>query len=224
MNYYAIIVAGGSGTRMGAAIPKQFLLLNNKPVLMHTLERFFNYNNHLKIILVLPDNQKDYWAKLCIDHSFTIPHQIVSGGSTRFESVQNGLQAITETTKAMVAVHDGVRPLVSYETLERCFAHATTFGNAIPFIPLNDSIRKVENGGSQHVNRNDYKAIQTPQVFDLEIIKTAYQQAFIDLFTDDASVVESTGVAINLVDGNIENIKITTPFDIILAEALLNKA
>ena len=191
---------------------------------MRTLERFFNYNNHLKIILVLPDNQKDYWAKLCIDHSFAIPHQIVSGGNTRFESVQNGLQAITETAKAMVAVHDGVRPLVSHETLERCFVYATAFGNAIPFIPLNDSIRKVENGASHHVIRNDYKAIQTPQVFDLEIIKNAYQQAFNDLFTDDASVVESTGVVINLVEGNIENIKITTPFDVILAEALLNKA
>ena len=223
MNLYAIIVAGGSGSRMGAAIPKQFLLLQNKPVLMHTLERFFNYNNHLNIILVLPDNQKDYWAKLCNDYLFAVPHSIVSGGNTRFESVQNGLKTITENYKAIVAVHDGVRPLVSNETIAGCFDYALANGNAIPFVAINDSIRKIENGKWQHVNRNEFKVIQTPQVFDFDILKNAYQQPFNNLFTDDASVVENSGVTINLVEGNIENIKITTPFDIIIAEALLKK-
>ncbi len=221
MKLFAIIVAGGSGSRMGSEIPKQFLLLQNKPVLMHTIEAFYNYNSNIEIILVLPDSQKDYWAKLCLDHSFNIQHKVVSGGATRFYSVKNGLESLDTNEEAIVAIHDGVRPLVNKITIDNCFSIAQLKGNAIPFIPLNDSIRKVEGLNSMHVNRDDYKAIQTPQVFHLQLIKNAYSQNYQEHFTDDASVLESSGVQISLVDGNRENIKITTPIDLMFAEAIL---
>jgi len=221
MKQYALIVAGGSGSRMGTDIPKQFLLLQNKPVLMHTIEAFYNYNSNIEIILVLPDNQKDYWAKLCSEYPFNTQHNIVSGGITRFQSVKNGLNRITDTDDALVAIHDGVRPLVNKITIDNCFRIAQLKGNAIPFIPLNDSIRKVEGLNSIHVNRDDYKAIQTPQAFHLQLIKNAYSQNYQEHFTDDASVLENIGEAINLVDGNRENIKITTPIDLLFAEAIL---
>jgi len=221
MKQYALIVAGGSGSRMGTDIPKQFLLLQNKPVLMHTIEAFYNYNSNIEIILVLPDSQKDYWAKLCSEYSFNTQHKIVSGGITRFQSVKNGLNSITDNDEALVAIHDGVRPLVNKFTIDNCFRIAQLKGNAIPFIPLNDSIRKVEGLNSIHVNRDDYKAIQTPQVFHLQLIKNAYSQNYQEHFTDDASVLENIGESINLVDGNRENIKITTPIDLLFAEAIL---
>lgn len=221
MKLFAIIVAGGSGSRMGSEIPKQFLLLQNKPVLMHTIEAFYNYNSNIEIILVLPDNQKDYWAKLCSEYSFNTKHKIVNGGNTRFQSVKNGLESISETESALIAIHDGVRPLVNNNTIDNCFRIAQLNGNAIPFIPLNDSIRKVEGLISIHVNRDDYKAIQTPQVFHLQLIKKAYSQNYQEHFTDDASVLENIGESINLVNGNRENIKITTPIDLLFAEAIL---
>jgi len=215
----AIIVAGGKGTRMQANIPKQFIEIHGKPVLMHTLEAFYKYDNTIQLILVLPDCQLNAWKELCLRHAFLLPHQIVSGGETRYISVLKGLDLIKRP--ALVAVHDGVRPFVSSGTIKRCFEEAEKHGSAIPVIDVVDSIRQITKTGSQSVDRTNYKLVQTPQVFDSEILKKAYLQDFSVLFTDDASVVEALGLKITLVEGNRENIKITTAFDLILAEAVL---
>jgi len=214
----AIIVAGGKGERMQADIPKQFIEIHGKPLLMHTLEAFYHYDASIQLILVLPSIQIDFWKGLCIKHSFNLPHQIISGGETRYNSVLNGLELIKRP--ALVAVHDGVRPFVSSETIKRCFDEAEKHGSAIPVVDLVDSIRQITETGSHSVDRMKYKLVQTPQVFDSEILKKAYQQNFSILFTDDASVVEALGVKIALVEGNRENIKITTGFDLELAETL----
>jgi 2-C-methyl-D-erythritol 4-phosphate cytidylyltransferase len=216
----ALIMAGGKGERMNADIPKQFLEIQGKPILMHTLEVFFHYNNTIQLILVLPALQVDYWKELCKKHSFLISHQIVAGGETRFHSVRNGLKAVQ--TPSLVAVHDGVRPLVSYDTIDRCFNLAEKSGTAIPVISPVDSIRQLNENDSISVDRNAYKLVQTPQVFDGELLRKAYSQEFSPLFTDDASVVEAYGGKINLVDGNRENIKITTEFDLKIAKILIN--
>lgn len=218
---YAVIVAGGSGARMGTELPKQFLLLNNKPILMHTIEKFYNFNNNIKITLVLPNSQFSYWANLCLEHKFILPHQVIAGGSNRFYSVQNGLNSIDEVVDKLVAIHDGVRPFVSIDTIKRCANEAKLYGNAIPVISINDSIRYIDEYGNKIVNRNNYKAVQTPQVFKLEVLKKSYLQPYSEYFTDDASVAESAGEKINLVNGNVENIKITTPADLIFANALI---
>ena len=219
MNKIAIIVAGGKGERMNADVPKQFLEIQGKPILMHTLEAFINFDASLQLILVLPAAQVDFWQTLCEAHDFNIPHQIVAGGQTRFQSVKNGLDAVK--VPAIVAIHDGVRPLVSKETIARCFDTAAKFGAAIPTMDSIESIRFVDANGSKSVDRNAYKMVQTPQVFDAELLKKAYEQEFSVLFTDDASVVEAMGATVHLVDGNRENIKITTEFDLIVAERLL---
>jgi len=219
MNKTAIIVAGGKGERMNADIPKQFLEINGKPILMHTLEAFMNFDASLQLILVLPAAQIDFWETLCEAHDFNIPHQIVTGGQTRFHSVKNGLDAVK--IPSLVAIHDGVRPLVSKDTIARCFETAATFGAAIPTMDSIESIRFVDANGSKSVDRMAYKMVQTPQVFDAELLKKAYEQEFSVLFTDDASVVEAIGATVHLVDGNRENIKITTEFDLIVAERLL---
>ncbi|MBP7611624.1 MAG: 2-C-methyl-D-erythritol 4-phosphate cytidylyltransferase [Paludibacter sp.] len=219
MNKIAIIVAGGKGERMNADVPKQFLEINGKPILMHTLEAFMNFDASLQLILVLPAAQIDFWETLCEAHDFSIPHQIVAGGQTRFHSVKNGLNAIK--IPSLVAIHDGVRPLVSKDTIARCFDAAATFGAAIPTMDSIESIRFVDANGSKSVDRTAYKMVQTPQVFDAELLKKAYEQEFSVLFTDDASVVEAMGVTVHLVEGNRENIKITTEFDLIVAERLL---
>ena len=219
MNKIAIIVAGGKGERMNADVPKQFLEIQGKPILMHTLEAFINFDASLQLILVLPAAQVDFWQTLCEAHDFNIPHQIVAGGQTRFQSVKNGLDAVK--VPAIVAIHDGVRPLVSKETISRCFDAAAKFGAAIPTMDSIESIRFVDANGSKSVDRNAYKMVQTPQVFDAELLKKAYEQEFSVLFTDDASVVEAMGATVHLVDGNRENIKITTEFDLIVAERLL---
>jgi 2-C-methyl-D-erythritol 4-phosphate cytidylyltransferase len=221
MNSYALIVAGGSGSRMAADVPKQFLLLAGKPILMRTIEVFHQFNSNIKIILVLPKPHQEYWAKLCIEHSFDIKHSIVGGGETRFQSVLNGLNTINDISHCIVAIHDGVRPLVSKQTLENCFNAAIATGNAVPYVELIDSIREVENNKSKHVNRENYKAIQTPQVFNFGLLRRAYTMRYNPSFTDDASVLEAAGLLINLVEGNRENIKITTPTDLIIAEALI---
>ena len=219
MNKTAIIVAGGKGERMNADIPKQFLEIKGKPILIHTLEAFMNFDASLQLILVLPAAQFEFWKTLCKKHALNIPHQIVAGGQTRFQSVKNGLDAVK--VPAIVAIHDGVRPLVSKETISRCFDAAAKFGAAIPTMDSIESIRFVDASGSKSVDRNAYKMVQTPQVFDAELLKKAYEREFSVLFTDDASVVEAMGATVHLVDGNRENIKITTEFDLIVAERLL---
>jgi len=214
-----LIVAGGKGERMQADIPKQFIEIQGKPILMHTLEAFLRYDSSIQLIVVLPSMQIEYWNELCKKHAFNHPHQIVAGGQTRFQSVKNGLDAVQ--VPALVAVHDGVRPLVSVETIARCFDKAAENGAAIPVIDLIDSIRQTTKTGSQSVDRSAYKLVQTPQVFESELLKKAYKQDFSPLFTDDASVMEAMGINIQLVEGNRENIKITTEFDLRIAEALV---
>ena len=215
----AIIVAGGKGERMNADIPKQFIEIQGKPILMHTLEVFNRYDAQMQLILVLPEVQIKFWNELCVKHNFGLNHQIVVGGQSRFNSVKNGLQAVK--TPAIVAVHDGVRPLVSVETIERCFETAEKFDTAIPVVDLVDSIRQVSGNGSKSVDRNAFKLVQTPQVFDVELLQKAYEQEYSPLFTDDASVVEALGIKIHLVEGNRENIKITTEFDLKMAESIM---
>ncbi|HEY8401171.1 MAG TPA: 2-C-methyl-D-erythritol 4-phosphate cytidylyltransferase [Cytophagaceae bacterium] len=219
---YAIIVAGGSGTRMQSALPKQFLLLNGMPVLMHTLTAFYNYSKELSIILVLPDKEKNQWAALCEKHSFVVPHQVVSGGASRFQSVKNGLQSIPQSS-GLVAIHDGVRPVISKEIIANSFTTAAAKGTAITSVALKDSIRQVEGPKNKSVNRSAFRIIQTPQTFQLNIIKKAFETEEKDFFTDDASVAEAAGFEIVLIEGDYKNIKITTPEDLIVAEAFISK-
>lgn len=219
---YIIIVAGGKGLRMGGDIPKQFLPIKGKPVLMRTIERFHECSPQLRVILVLPREQQDYWHTLCRDHSFGIDHTVVDGGDTRFGSCRNGLAAIPDDEEGVVGIHDGVRPFVSADTVERCFARARQCGAAIPVLPVADSLRRVSGDGksSHGVNRSEYRAVQTPQAFSIQVLKKAYRQPYQDSFTDDASVVEAMGVKVDMVEGNRENIKLTTPFDLKIAETL----
>jgi 2-C-methyl-D-erythritol 4-phosphate cytidylyltransferase len=221
MELYALIVAGGSGKRMGAEIPKQFLELAGKPVLMHTIERFKSFSNEMEIITVLPENQLRYWIELQKKYSFTIPHTLVKGGSARFFSVRNGLKFVS--APGLVAIHDGVRPFVSVDTIKRCFDAAGKFGNAIPSITPADSLRILTDQGSLPVNRLQIKQIQTPQVFNAGLIKKAYLQEYSPEFSDDATVLEKTGEKINLIEGNRENIKITNPEDLLISTVLLPK-
>jgi 2-C-methyl-D-erythritol 4-phosphate cytidylyltransferase len=214
-----IIVAGGKGERMQTSVPKQFIELKNKPVLMHTISVFLSYNSKINIIVVLPQTQMENWRELCKKHAFTIQHLVVNGGDTRFESVKNGLRYVGN--EGLIAVHDGVRPLVSHHTIKTCFEEAERCGTAIPVVDAVESIRQIDDDGSCSVDRSKFKLVQTPQVFKAEILQKAYEQVFIPLFTDDAAVVENYGIKINLVKGNRENIKITTPFDLKIAEALL---
>ena len=219
---YIVIVAGGKGMRMGADIPKQFIPIGGKPVLMHTLERFFACDGELKIILVLPHEQQAYWRQLCRDCVFNIPHTIVDGGETRFESSRKGLQAIPLDAAGLVGIHDGVRPFVSEAVIKRCFEAADESKAAIPVLPVTDTLRHVDrNGVGRNVLRSDYRIVQTPQVFDIGLLRKAFEQPYQDSFTDEASVVESLGYTVEMVEGNRENIKLTTPFDLTLAEAML---
>lgn len=246
---YIIIVAGGKGLRMGSDIPKQFLPIGGKPVLMRTLERFREYSPTLQIILVLPKAQQEYWKELCQKHNFTIAYQLADGGETRFHSVQHGLALIPDDAEGVVGVHDGVRPFPSIDVIRRCYETAREKKAVIPVIPVVETLRQIiskddrtnrtaeqtEEGGkvlqsyspcnkiSQTVPRNEYRLVQTPQTFDIQLLKAANRQPYNDGFTDDASVVEAYGFDITLVEGNRENIKITTPFDMTIAEALLQK-
>ena len=216
---YALIVAGGKGLRMGTDIPKQFLPIGGKPVLMRTLEAFYAYNQAMQLIVVLPHSQQAYWARLCEEYHFSLPHRVADGGEARFHSVRNGLAWVE--TPGRVGVHDGVRPFVSPEVIARCYALASTKKAVVPVIPVVETVRRLANGGSLTVNREEYRLVQTPQVFDVELLKEAYRQPYSPAFTDDASVVEALGVPVALTEGNRENIKITTPFDLRVAEALL---
>ena len=217
---YVIIVAGGKGLRMGSDIPKQFLPIGGKPVLMRTLERFREYSTELQIILVLPENQQDYWLQLCQQYHFEVKYQLANGGQTRFHSVQNGLALVPDDADGVVGVHDGVRPFPSIDVIKNCYEAARTAKAVIPVIPVVETVRHLEGEGSVTVPRGDYRLVQTPQTFDIQLLKAANRQPYHDGFTDDASVVESYGHAITLVEGNRENIKITTPYDIVVAEAL----
>ena len=216
----ALIVAGGKGLRMGSELPKQFLPIGGKPVLMHRLEAFHRFDKRMQLILVLPRDQQGFWRELCETHGFNIRHEIADGGETRFHSVKNGL-ALINGIGGMVGVHDGVRPFVSQEVIARCFREAAVRKAVIPVIDVVETVRHLTGSGSETVNRNDYKLVQTPQVFDADLLRRAYEQEFTPFFTDDASVVEAMGVPVHLVEGNRENIKITTPFDLKVASALL---
>jgi 2-C-methyl-D-erythritol 4-phosphate cytidylyltransferase len=215
MKKTAIIVAGGAGVRMGSAVPKQFLLLHKVPVLMHTLEAFYSFDREINIILVLPDHHRSTWEALCRQYRFRIPHQLVQGGNTRFHSVKNGMERADD--EGLIAIHDGVRPLVSQETLRRCFLTAAEKGSAVPVINPSESLRKVDDGESIPVDRSEYRLVQTPQVFRAAAIREAYRQEYNPAFTDDATVAEGWGIKIYLVEGNTENIKITSPLDMRIA-------
>jgi len=219
MDLYVVIVAGGSGKRMGMETPKQFLELAGKPVLMHTIERFHKFNESIEIITVLPENQLRHWCDLQKNYEFNIPHTLVKGGAHRFISVKNGLEFVSN--RGLVAIHDGVRPLVKTETIKRCFDEAEKHGNAIPVISPADSLRCLDDHRNEPVNRLRVKQVQTPQVFDAAVVKKAYSQPYEESFTDDATVVEKSGVMIHLVEGNRENIKITNPEDLFIAQTLL---
>jgi len=219
MKKFAIIVAGGSGSRMGTEIPKQFLEISGKPILMHTIQIFYNYDPEIDIILVLPEVQQKFWTELCIQNLFSLRHRITSGGETRFHSVRNGLKQIEGS--GIVFIHDGARPLVSLETLKRCFETAVNCGNAIPVLPASESLRKQEGNQNISVDRSLFFSVQTPQTFQTEQIREAFRQNYDSEFTDDASVAEKAGFQIFMVEGNRENIKITTSADLIVAAAFL---
>ena len=218
MKKYIIIVAGGKGLRMGGDIPKQFLPVCGKPVLMRTLEAFHAYDASMHLILVLPVSQQAYWKQLCKEYHFDLAHEIANGGETRFHSVKNGLALVKED--GLVGVHDGVRPFVSQEVIARCYEEALSLKAVIPVIGVVETVRHLTEEGSETVPRDQYKLVQTPQVFDVALLHRAYEQAYTELFTDDASVVEALGEKVYLVEGNRENIKLTTPFDLKLAELL----
>lgn len=220
---YVIIVAGGKGLRMGSDVPKQFLPVGGVPVLMRTISRFAEAVPGMGIILVLPESQHGYWDSLCREHSFAVSHTVVNGGDTRFASSSNGLMAIPADAQGLVGIHDGVRPFVSAEVICRCYDAARSHGAAIPVMPVTDTLRLVSpDGGGHNVLRSDYRVVQTPQVFDISLARRAFDRPYSESFTDDASVVEAAGHRVTMVEGNRENIKLTTPFDLKIAESLLN--
>ncbi len=222
MERYAIIVAGGKGLRMGGEIPKQFLPIGGKPVLMRTIEVFRQAYPDIHIILVLPVSQQDYWQQLCQEYNFAVPVRIADGGETRFHSVSNGLKLIPDDTDGLVGVHDGVRPFVTVETIRRCYDEALEKGAVVPVISVVETVRQLrKDGTSVTVPRDEYKLVQTPQTFRISLLKEAYRQPYTSFFTDDASVVEAMGKPVYLVEGNRENIKITTPADIRFVNGLL---
>jgi 2-C-methyl-D-erythritol 4-phosphate cytidylyltransferase len=216
---YALIVAGGNGKRMNNALPKQFIELEGKPILLHTIQKFLDFAPDINLVVVLPLDSINEFKSRYFQQDETNRVSFVVGGDTRFHSVQNGLMSIHD--EGVVFIHDGVRPFVSTPVLERCLKIATACGNAVPYIDLKDSIRKRNEQGNIAVSRNEYKAIQTPQTFDISAIKNAFQQTYNEAFTDEASVFEAAGHPIYLVEGNEENIKITTPQDLAIATYLL---
>ena len=227
MKDYVIIVAGGKGLRMGTDIPKQFLPIGGRPVLMRTIERFREYSPDLQIILVLPKAQQDYWRQLCQEYHFPLPqqegdrggsYQLADGGETRFHSVQHGLALIPNDAQGVVGVHDGVRPFPSIDVIRRCYETARTQKAVVPVVPVVETLRHIAEGTKP---RGDYRLVQTPQTFDIQLLKAANRQPYCEDFTDDASVVEAYGHAITLVEGNRENIKITTPYDLKIAEVII---
>ncbi|MDR0789908.1 MAG: 2-C-methyl-D-erythritol 4-phosphate cytidylyltransferase [Bacteroidales bacterium] len=222
MKRFVIIVAAGKGRRMSSDIPKQFMLLGDKPILMHTISNVYGFDRAQNIILILDKEYFAFWDELCIKHKFDIPLTLIEGGKERFYSVKNGLEAVEDD--AIVAIHDGVRPFVSREVWINCMEVALTKGNAISAITPKDSIRIKNDKETSAVNRNNIYLVQTPQCFHSTDIKKAYQQLYRDSFTDDIQVLETfKATHANIVDGNKENIKITDPFDMLLAKQLLLK-
>lgn len=221
MRKFVIIVAGGKGLRMGGDIPKQFLPISGKPILMRTIERFFEYDSQIQVVLVLPQDHFDYWKNLCEEYKFNLPHTLIAGGATRYHSVKNGLMSIACSENDLVAVHDGVRPFVSVDTIAETFEKASQFGAVIPVIDSVDSLREVVGTKSLARDRSAYKLVQTPQSFTYKVLRQAYDLDYRDTFTDDASVVEAAGFDVTLVKGNRENIKITTTYDLKIASVLV---
>jgi 2-C-methyl-D-erythritol 4-phosphate cytidylyltransferase len=223
MEKSAILVAGGRGTRMGTSISKQYIPIGGKPVLMHTLEAFHRADSQIQLILVLPKDDFEFWKNLCFQYDFTLAHQVVAGGATRFQSVKNGLDAIS-TSSGLVAIHDAVRPFVSEEVIKQSFVQAQESGSAIAVVSLKDSLREVSaEGYSQFRERHKFRLVQTPQTFQLEKIKKAFDTPEREEFTDDATVYEFQGWQVTLIEGNMENIKLTTPEDLEYAEFLLSR-
>lgn len=213
-----IITAGGIGKRMNADIPKQFLELEGKPILLHTLENLYAFDSEATFILTLPADWMNFWNDILAKHNCTIPHHVVAGGTERFHSIKNALDF---TTGDVIAIHDGVRPFVSHQTLHRLFDALSESKAVIPILSIKESLRQISDTESKHMIREQFKTVQTPQCFDRNLIVQAYQQEFTGSFTDDASVVEAQGNKIAWVDGNEENIKITSPFDLLIATSLL---
>ena len=225
MNTIAIIVAGGSGTRFGAELPKQFLNLKGLPILMRTIQAFGeNSDGSFDVIVTLPVGQIDLWHDLCSEYGFAVPHRIVPGGETRWHSVKNALDSIGDLADVdVIAVHDGVRPLASVALIGRVLDAARRDGAAIPVVMLNDSVRQLSGEDSHALDRSSLRAVQTPQAFDARLLLEAYGQPFDPTFTDDASVVERYGHKVTLVEGESSNIKITRPMDLALAEILMSR-
>ena len=217
MKKYVIIVAGGKGLRMGGEVPKQFLPVKGVPILMRTIQRFHHYDPEMTIILVLPKDQQDYWQALCREHHFTIEHRIADGGDTRFRSSANGLALIPDDEQGIVGIHDGVRPFVSEEVIYRCYESALELRAVVPVVPVVETLWKTD---STTANRENFRLGQTPQTFDIQLLKSAFRQPYDPAFTDDASVVRKAGHEVTLIEGNRENIKITTPYDLKIADAL----
>lgn len=229
MRRYVVIVAGGQGLRMGGEIPKQFVAVAGRPLLMHTLERFQQWDGSVPVILALPEAHRPYWESLCASFPSVSPHHVVSGGETRFHSVRNALACLDDffpdnslPNESLVAIHDGVRPLVPREVIDRCFRVAAEKGSAVPVVPVADSLRFIDEDSSRPVDRSRYCIVQTPQVFRRSLLFRAYGQAYLPSFTDDASVVEALGVSIHTVSGASENIKVTTPIDLLTCSASLS--
>ncbi len=216
---YALIVAGGSGSRMGSEVPKQFIEICGLPILMHTINVFRKAMQDIEVVLVLPEEQIKTWKCLCLKHNFIHHIEICSGGETRFHSVKNGLSLIEGD--GLVGIHDGVRPLVSDETIRRCYQEAAIYGNAIPVTGVVETVRFQEEDRSSVIDRTKLRLVQTPQVFRIESIKAAFLRDYDETFTDDASVFESNGGIIHLTEGNRENIKITHPIDLVIGEYLI---
>ncbi len=219
MKKIVLITSGGVGLRANSSLPKQFVELLGKPMLMYSFFAFSKYSSDIEFVLTLHKDQIDYWEKICKKHKFVINHKVVEGGPTRFHSVKNGLKYVENN--ALVAIHDGARPFVNLDVISSTFRMAERFGNAIPSVNLTDSVRLVENMHNSPINRNKIKIIQTPQCFKSELIKDAYNQNYDERFTDDACVLESRGHKIFLTEGNPENIKITTALDFKIAESFL---
>ena len=221
MKKYSIIVAGGKGTRMQSDLPKQFIELNGLPILMHTIDKFKAVDNSIQIIVALPKNEIPTWNKLVEKHGFTTAHQVVTGGDSRFQSVDNALQYIPNQNDSLIAVHDGVRPLVDQKVIVQSYIDAEKYGSAIPTVAIKESIRKVTANGNETGNRDEFKLVQTPQTFRGDVIFPAFENGYISSFTDDASVAEFSGHKMHLFEGNYENIKITTPEDLKIGEAFI---
>ncbi len=217
-SFSIIITAGGIGKRMGSEIPKQFIKVGDLPILMHAINCFYSFDAQCQIIVTLPNEWKSYWEELCKNYAFTCPHTLVIGGVERYDSIKNALSICTHD---IIGIHDGVRPLVSADTIERCFTLAKEKGSAVPVLPLKESIRKVEGTGTKAMQRNEYFTVQTPQFFSEQIVKNAYKISFHSSITDDASLVEEAGYAIETTAGNEENIKVTTPYDLKIVELFL---